>query len=43
MRCVDACPVGALEVVNEVQAGQRQETPYVPLCTLDRGPGVHLH
>jgi polyferredoxin len=37
LRCVDACPVDALEVVNEIQAGTRQTTPYVPLCTLERG------
>jgi len=30
MRCVDACPVGALEVVNEIQAGERQAIPYRP-------------
>ena len=29
-RCVDVCPVGALEVVNEVVEGKRQEVPYRP-------------
>jgi len=43
MRCVDVCPVDALEVVNEVQLGQRQTLPYKALCTLKRGPGIHLH
>ncbi|NQT52921.1 4Fe-4S binding protein [bacterium] len=40
MRCVDACDANALEVVNEVWVGERQKNPYVPLCTLDRGPGI---
>jgi NAD-dependent dihydropyrimidine dehydrogenase PreA subunit len=43
MRCVDACDDDALEVVNEVAAGKQQKQPYVPLCTLSRGPGIRHH
>lgn len=40
MRCVDSCDDNALEVVNEVYIGERQTNRYVPLCTLERGPGI---
>jgi polyferredoxin len=40
MRCVDACEDNALEVVNEARTGEPQTKEYVPLCTLNRGPGI---
>ncbi len=40
MRCVDSCDDNALEVANEVYIGERQANRYVPLCTLERGPGI---
>ena len=40
MKCVDACPVNALEVVNEIDAGRRQTTRYVARCLTDPAPLV---
>ena len=39
LRCVDACPADALEVVNEVQTGKRQTTPYVARCLREPAEG----
>lgn len=33
MRCVDACPYGALEVVNELAPGKKQAIPFTPRPT----------
>jgi len=33
MRCADACSYGALEIVNELQPGKKQTTPFTPRPT----------
>lgn len=33
MKCVDACPYGALQIVNELEPGRTQTTPFTPRPT----------
>ncbi|MBM4034181.1 MAG: 4Fe-4S binding protein [Planctomycetes bacterium] len=33
MKCVDACPYGALEIVNELAPGKKQGIPFTPRAT----------